>query len=133
MLFKSLSFFQILLYTTLYAAPQLKSSTNQLWEFDLRSFQFCGLFVDCLWTVCGLLMFPRSVNSLHYVFSLSTHLQTIALSILFSSNAFWIMSKVSALYLEGFRPEFLCLEYLKSSLFPWLVLKIFLCCESQLI
>ena len=74
--------------------------------------------LSILWTVCGVLLDLSwsDVSALcHYVFSLSTHLYTVALSILFSSNAFWIMSKVSAWYFQSLRPEFLCIELSISS------------------
>ena len=73
--------------------------------------------LSILWTVCGVFVdfFCSDISSFcqhspHCTFSLLVHMHTIALSILFSSNAFKIMSKVSALYLENFRPTFLCME-----------------------
>ena len=80
-------------------------------EFYLRNFQLCGLFVGFLW-IFPAQTFPLSVHNLHYTFSLLIHMYTVALSILFSSNAFWIMLKVS-LYLESSRSEFLCIKHLK--------------------
>ena len=66
----------------------------------------CEVFVDfsCshIFLLTHFLFFP---NTRHYSF-LSVHLQTVALSILFSSNAFWII------------------------LFPGLVFKTFLCCDD---
>ena len=59
---------------------------------------------------------------------LLTHLLTVALAILFSFNAFWIISKVSGLYLESFRLELLIIEHpkcpisqvgIKTFHFPW--------------
>ena len=89
-------------------------------EFGVRNFQFCELFVGFLW-VLSAQTFPRSASTLYYTVSLLAHLQTVALTIrsirklllLLSSNVFWIMSKMSALYLKSFRHEFLCIEHFK--------------------
>ena len=106
------------------------SSTRKPREFGLRNFLLC---------VCGVLWifpaqtFPLSSNTLHYTFPLLVHMSTVALSILFSSNAIWIMSKVSALYLESLRPKLLCIGHPKSPkcpIVPRFVLKTFLCCDN---
>ena len=77
-------------------------STQKPWEFGLRNFQFYRLF----WYFCGVLLRRRFLllPTLSITpFPLSP-LVDIALSIIFSSNVFWTMSKVSTLYLESFSP-----------------------------
>ena len=84
-------------------------------ELGLRNSPLCQLFVGFLWIFLLRHFFVLSTFFIT-IFPFWSTCRLIALFILLSSNAFWIMSKGSALYLESFSHTFFVFKHPKCPL-----------------